>query len=63
MLQAPSVGGGFLIPITVPYRIVLTCVGVTSDLSMPSDVALVKSASATLIAIEIRFEVLKGSSS
>ena len=30
---------------------------------MPSEVALEKSASATLMAIEIRFEVLNGSSS
>ena len=41
----------------------LTCVVFTSDLSMPSEVALEKSASATLMAIEIRFEVLNGSSS
>ena len=46
------------------YNWVLTCVGETSDLSMPPEpVALENKAKATLMAILIRLLVLSGSSS
>ena len=45
------------------YLIKLTCVGDTSDLSMPPEVALENRANATFMAIAIRLDVLNGSSS
>ena len=46
------------------WKLILTCVGETSDLSMPPEpVALENKAKATLMAILIRLLVLSGSSS